>query len=252
MWRWSANSVPAIWRSLRMALSCPQGGQLPEARRPKCGVMATVDRQGFDRAGQFGLVTRTQLLEAGWTYSAIRHGLATTWHQPAPGVFIAHRGSLTVKQRLIAGALWAGRSAVLTAGAALRIYHGVDQVAAQGVDHASSRAIFVIPQVKGRSQACALAIRRRTERPPPVAHWSGIVPVATPARALVDHARWGGMQPRDLKALTISCLQQRVTTPELLCAALGEAADPCKARSDPASASISPARGPCRRPLCSP
>ncbi|MGB5952460.1 MAG: hypothetical protein WBG57_08120 [Ornithinimicrobium sp.] len=177
--------------------------------------MARRDHRAFEIAGQHGLATRAQLIRAGWTYSAIRHGLATTWGQPAPGVFLTHRGGLTPRQRLICGALWAGHGAVLTGAAALHIYRATEA--------SPDRSDFVVAQTASRSRSCAVATLHRTISPPDIAHWSGPAAVASPARALVDHARWTSTTSRDLEALTIACLQRRVTTPDLLNAALATA-----------------------------
>lgn len=61
-----------------------------------------------DIFGQRGLATRAQLRRSGWTPSAVRHALATSWQEPAPEVFAAHRGALDADTRLVAAALWLG------------------------------------------------------------------------------------------------------------------------------------------------
>lgn len=49
-----------------------------------------------------------------------------------------------------------------------------------------------------------------------VAHRRGALAVVSPARALMDFARWDTPTSHDLAAVTIACLQQRATSPENL------------------------------------
>lgn len=164
--------------------------------------------------GQRGLATRAQLIEAGWTISSVRHAAQTSWQEPLPRVCVPHRGDLPADTLLVAAALWAGPTAVLTAGAALHIFGGLDM--------APPVATFVVP-ASSRSLTTARAQRKRSVVPPAVAHRRGVVAVVPPARALVDSARWDGMPTSDVEALTISCLQRSVTRPELLRVALAAA-----------------------------
>lgn len=180
--------------------------------------MGTTGRDAvFEIAGQRGAATRAQLIAAGWTYSAISHALSTRWAQPAPGVFLSHRGAVTAQQAPVIGALWAGQNAVLTAAAALHIYGALSDPPSISTFVGSWRA---------RSRTCGVARRVRSRYPPSVAHQRGAVAVASPARALVDFARWDAAEPTDVEATTIACLQQKVTTPVLLAAALEEAGRP--------------------------
>ncbi len=111
-------------------------------------------------------------------------------------------------------ALWAGERAVLTAGAALAIY---------GTQLKSpSTASFVVPWTQ-RAAHCKLARRVRSRHAPVVTHRRGALALVSPARALIDVARWDAPTPDELEAITIACLQQRVTTPELVIAALEQA-----------------------------
>ncbi|MFK5645133.1 hypothetical protein ACI3ET_01275 [Ornithinimicrobium sp. LYQ121] len=68
----------------------------------------TTERAFPDIPGQRGLATVPQLLEAGWTRSALRQARATRWQEPMPRVLAPHRGPLDGQARLAAAALWAG------------------------------------------------------------------------------------------------------------------------------------------------
>ncbi len=181
--------------------------------------------EAFELPGQQGVSSRAQLLETGWTYSAIQHALATSWQQPAPGVFLPHRGQPSQEQLLVSGALWAGRGCTLTAGAALAIY-GALPLGAYATDSSSSRVLTFVGGGRRHSANCRIARRTLTRYIPPIGHRRGPLLVAEPARALVDHARWDGTTSTDLESLTIACLQRNVTTVDLLEAALRTAARP--------------------------
>lgn len=167
--------------------------------------------EAFNLPGQRGAATRPQLVAHGWTYAAISHALQTQWQEPAPGVFLAHRGAYNREQQLVIGALWAGEWAVLTAGAALNIYGA--HLTSPGVPR------FVVPWTQ-RAALCGAARRVRSRHTPVVAHRRGPLAVVSPARALIDVAREESPTSDELEAITITCLQQRVTTPELLIVAL--------------------------------
>ncbi|MGI8947402.1 MAG: hypothetical protein ACR2FV_05375 [Ornithinimicrobium sp.] len=164
--------------------------------------------------GQRGLATRAQLIEAGWTVSGIRHAVQTTWQQPLPRVFASHRGELDTDTLVVAAALWAGPTAVLTAGAALHVFGGLDS---------PPRVATFVVSASSRSSVAPRAQRMRSVVPAAVAHRRGVVTVVSPARALVDSARWDGLETDEVQALTISCLQRSVTNPPLLKVALAAA-----------------------------
>lgn len=163
---------------------------------------------------QRGLATRPQLIEAGWTISSIRHAVQTTWQRPLPRVFASHRGELDADILVVAAALWAGPSAVLTAGSALHIYGGLDT---------PPRVATFVVSAASRSSVAPRAQRMRSVVPAVVAHRRGVVAVVSPGRALVDSARWDGLDTDEVQALTIACLQRSVTSPPLLKVALAAA-----------------------------
>lgn len=181
--------------------------------------------EAFTLPGQRGVASRAQLLNVGWTYSAIQHALATSWQQPAPGVLLPHRGRPSPDQLLVIGALWAGVGCTLTAGAALAIY-GALPLAGYATDSSPSRVLTFVGVGHQHGGRCSIARRRLTRYTPPIGHRRGPLLVAEPARALVDHARYDAATSADLEGLTIACLQQNVTTMDLLDSALSTAGRP--------------------------
>jgi hypothetical protein len=111
-----------------------------------------------DLAGQGGLATRRQLLDAGWTYSAVRHALSTGWQKALPGVFAPHSGSLSGNDVLTAAALWAGDRAVLTAWSALRIF----QLAVRCEDKPLT---FLVPRTRRPQHAPGVRTHRTSRMP---------------------------------------------------------------------------------------
>lgn len=158
-------------------------------------------------SGQRGLATTTQLREAGWTTSAVRHARRTRWQEPMPRVIAPHRGKLDQETRLVAIGLWAGPKSILTGGAALH------RLGLQFDRHPG--AILVIPD--GARARSHLRVRLvRSARLPEVATRLGPVSVARGARALVDAAVFEEYRSVDLEHLTISTLQRGVAAPEEL------------------------------------
>lgn len=102
-----------------------------------------------DLPRQRGLATRRQLREAGWTPSAVRHAVATTWQEPAPEVFADHRGDLDAEVRLVAAALWAGPAAVLTAGGPAPLRRAGRSPCG---DHLRGVALVAVPAIPARPQ----------------------------------------------------------------------------------------------------
>lgn len=157
-----------------------------------------------DLPGQRGLVTRRQLYVAGWSKAAVAHRLQRDWRLIAPGVVIPHSGPVDAEQRIIAGQLWAGSSAVLT---------GVHALAALGVERLpGATPLFLVPQTC-RPRSTRIARTVRTTRPGAVALRRGLVRVATAERAVADAARYGQVTQEAATALTIAVLQRGLTVP---------------------------------------
>lgn len=154
--------------------------------------------------GQRGLVTRQQLYQAGWTRSAVAHRLRRDWRFLAPGVIVPHAGPVDEQQRLVAGQLWAGPSAVPT---------GLHALAALGLERLpDARPLFLVrDSCRGRSTRCARAAR--TTRPALVVRHLGVVRVASAERAVADASRYGQAAPEAITSLTMAVLQRRLTVP---------------------------------------
>ncbi len=180
--------------------------------------------EAFALPGQRGVASRAQLLDMGWTYSVIQHALVTSWQQPAPGVFLPHQGRPGNDQLLVIGALWAGQGCILTAGAALAIYGALPMSAY--ARPSSTRILTFVGVGRQHGAQCSIARRTLTRHSPTIGHRRGPLLVAEPARSLVDHARWDATTRADLEGVTIACLQQNVTTVDLLESALTTAGRP--------------------------
>lgn len=160
-----------------------------------------------DVAGQRGLATVAQLIEAGWTASALRHARATAWQEPKPRVVTPHRGPLDADTRLVAAGLWASTDAVLTGSVALNRL---------GLQTGPLREATVVIPEKGRARRHGQTRTVRSTRAPEVAARVGPVTVAAAARAVTDAAVYEQRGAHDLEHLTISVLQRGLTTPAAL------------------------------------
>ena len=60
--------------------------------------------------GQRGFATTSQLLAAGWTYSALSHLVAATGSRVLPRVYLPHQSHVAADDITVAGWLWAGSS----------------------------------------------------------------------------------------------------------------------------------------------
>lgn len=157
--------------------------------------------------GQRGLATVAQLLEVGWTTSALRHARRTRFQEPMPRVVAPHRGPVDGATALVAAALWAGPRAVLSGGVAL----GRLGIAVPG----QRLATFVIPDT-GRARQHVRAQLIRSTREVDVVRRSGPVVIAGAARAVADAAVYEKHRPEDLEHWTIALLQRGLATPEVL------------------------------------
>lgn len=153
-------------------------------------------------AHQDGLLTRRQVLAAGVSPAALRWQLSHGWTAVLPGVLAAFTGSLTSRQRLIAGQLLAGDEAVMS-GLTAASWHGV--LAAAGTP-------LVWLQVPGRLRARrhGFVVVRRTSRPDPGAWDRGPLRIASPPRAVLDAAR-DARSAAQARAIVIEAVQRGIT-----------------------------------------
>lgn len=192
--------------------SAPQHGAGVDQRRVQISSRSTAAvraaRTFPQYPGQRGLATSAQVRDAGWSYSAIKHALSTSWQSPFPGVFAPHRGQLDLDTLLVAAALWAGEGAVLTGMLGLvRLGVTIDE---------PGDALFLVPERARGRRVCSdgRTVRAlRTARPVIIAP-SGQAPdqdvvlVASAARALADAAVYQPQQPGQGEHLAITVLQR--------------------------------------------
>ena len=155
--------------------------------------------------GQHGLATTPQLLDAGWTRSALHHLATHSGRQVHRGVYADHRGTLTGDQLLVASWLWAGPDAVLTSMSALA-RHGLAVGSVSDVR-------FLTGTGRARRQRGVSVVR--TTRVPR-ARLLGGLPTAPVERALADAARFADAPAERARALTIAALQDGLTSADRL------------------------------------
>src|SRR5271166_5747880 len=157
---------------------------------------------------QCDLVTRKQALTGGMTEAALRSRLRPggPWKVVLPGIYLAHNGLLTVGQRELAAALFAGKEAVITGAAALMRY-GVRVPSSEIVD------VLVPHQVKRQSTGF-VKVHRTTRMPAQPCLLDGIR-WAPPARAAADAARCE-VELRGVRALVADAVQRGKCTVQQL------------------------------------
>lgn len=166
----------------------------------------SVTREFPDLPGQMGLATVAQLLEHGWTRSALSQARARTFQEPMPRVIAPHRGPLDPPTRTRAWALWAGPRAVFTGSSALSL---------SGVSMQGGLPVTLVIPATGRARQHRRVRLVRSTRAVP-ARRSGILHIASGARALADAAVYEAHRPEDLEHWTITVLQRKMATPEAL------------------------------------
>lgn len=152
---------------------------------------------------QDGLVTRGQLRDCGITDEQVRWALGRRWQMVLPGVVAAFTGRLDDHQRLVAAALYAGESAVLTGAAAAR-WHALTSVPR------SEHLRFQVPVTRGARSAGPVRVTR-TSRPDQHAFHRPPLTIASPARAVADTARLL-RSPDDVTALVLEAVQRGVSS----------------------------------------
>jgi hypothetical protein len=161
---------------------------------------------------QCDLITRSQALATGLTEGALRRKLSAAgpWRVVLPGIYLSHKGELTVGQFELAAVLYAGRGCVITGLAALRRM-GVRVPLSQPVD-------VLIPATTRRLSTGFVHVHRTTRMPN--RHWNlDGIRWAPPARAVVDAAR-GGLALGEPRAVVADAVQQGKCTVQQLAAEL--------------------------------
>jgi very-short-patch-repair endonuclease len=179
--------------------------------------MAYLDRQNLARRvwrlarAQHGVVALFQLLELGYTMSAIKHRVATgRLHPVRRGVYAVGRPHLTRKGEWMAAVLSCGPGAVLSHLSAAALWRVVGE--RDKVSHVS---------IAGAGARCQgdIATHRRSDLDSDATRCCGI-PVTTPIRTLLDIAT--GLSARQLEAAVNEADKLELVDPDRLRAALDE------------------------------
>ena len=207
-WRWPIADVEGPPLSDAPAMLCGMRSASAESDRAVTRVL----RQQGD------LITRSQVLGAGWTEAALRHKtrVGGTWGIVLPGVYSAHNGPLTRAQREIATVLYAGRGSVITGQAALL---------RQGVRLPLTDIVDVLIPDSMKRQSTGFVRTHRTSRIPDNPWITDGIRWAPVARAVADMAR-NGIELRDVRASVAAAVQSRRCTIEQL--AMELRAGPCQ------------------------
>ena len=162
------------------------------------------------------MTTHAALVRQGIPVSTVVHRLGPDgpWQRLLPGVVLLHNGIPTWRERVLGALAYAGDGALITGNTALRLY-GVKAAAAPATIH------VLIPHERRRQGRPDLLVERTRKLP------SGRVrqtlPVAPPARALVDACRTM-TNLDDVRGLVAEVLQTGLCSIDDISNALGHAA----------------------------
>ncbi|MBB5785938.1 type IV toxin-antitoxin system AbiEi family antitoxin domain-containing protein [Jiangella mangrovi] len=164
---------------------------------------------------QDGLVTRRQAAACGMSPAAIRHALGAGghWQRLAAGIYATFTGRLTPRHRVRAALLRGGAAAMISGGHACRAY---------GLRYVPDDAPLICLVPAGAQPAAMAFAEFRRAAALPASRWIDGVPVAPPARAVIDTCR-GRFPLRAVRALLCEAVQSGLTTRELLADAVGDA-----------------------------
>ena len=160
------------------------------------------------------VISRRQALRV-MGQNALRHRVTSgRWRRVHRGVFVAHNGPITTRQRW-----WA---AVLGAAAGGRAYlAGMSALQSAGLDRLGDRTVHVIIPAGQRDSnpPPGVVVHRSTLLPDADLHDVGLPPATTPARSVVDAAQWAAS---DTMARTVvaAAFQHRMVTESQLRAVL--------------------------------
>jgi hypothetical protein len=166
---------------------------------------ARVDWDAVRAAAPDGLILVRDLLALGVPSSTIAfrcRKVGGSWWRPLLGLVALARGSLTLRQRLVAALLVAGDGALVTGLAACQLY-GLDRVP----EH---EEVHVLLEHGTRHRSEGFLLVERTTRMPTARVLGGIRCAALP-RALLDGAR-RLTRIDDVRALLCEAVQRRLVT----------------------------------------
>lgn len=157
---------------------------------------------------QGGLITRAQVLRAGWSEGALRHRIRPDgpWLAVLPGIYLGGNALIADGQREIAAVLYAGPGCVLTGPASLR--H-------QGVRVPATETIDVLIAAPAKRQSTGFVRMHQTKRMPDETFVLNGIRWAPAARAVTDTVR-GELDVREVRALVAGAVQGgKCTVPQL-------------------------------------
>jgi hypothetical protein len=156
---------------------------------------------------QQGLVTRAQLRAHGVTVEQLRWRLGRSWTLVLPRVVDVRGGPLTPDRRLVAAALEAGPSSVISGHHAC-LWHGLENA------HGHAKVLALVG-ARQASRSTGFVQVARTHRPVVRPLVRGLLRVAPLPRAVVDAAR-RTRSPREATAIVIEAVQRGLVTVEQL------------------------------------
>lgn len=177
------------------------------------------------------VLTHAQLVDVGVPLSTVCSRILRTgpWQRLHPGVVLTHTGTPTRREQLLGALAYAGSRAQLTGVSALRAY-GLRALPAEDNIH------LVVPHERRCQTRPGLVVERTRKLPDP--RWRRGLPLAPPARAVVDACR-GIRRLDDVRALVADAVQSGLCTVDELVAALQQAARQRSALSREALAEVS-------------
>jgi len=153
-------------------------------------------------AGQRGLVTRAQAIQAGLTPSEVKSRVARgRWERLLPGVYRIAGAPATGRQGMLAATLWGGRRSVLSFRAA-GVLWGLDRVRAPRLE--------ITIEAPRRLQHDAVIVHRTGELPRLDRAVEDGIRVTSVARTLVDLA--GVLETNSLEFPLEDALRRKLTT----------------------------------------
>ncbi len=158
---------------------------------------------------------RRQVRGCGVTRAQLRSRLKSgRWQSIGPVVIVAHNGPLTVEQRRWAAVLNAGDGAALGGRTTLEVA-GLRGWECEDIH-------LVVPRGRHPAPVPAIPVIIHQSRRDPLPTWGGGPPRTSVERATIDAASWSKW-PRSCAGILAAVVQQRLTTPDRLLAALQSA-----------------------------
>jgi hypothetical protein len=149
---------------------------------------------------QFGVVSRSQVLECGLGRGALDHLIRPggPWQRIVPGVYVTTTGTVTPDQRAMAALLHAGPRSMITGAAAVRRHN---------LRCAGLNEIDVLVPAEVRVHSTGFVRILHTTRMPATCYVTRRIRFALPERAVADAAR-GMIRLGDVRAVVAEAIQR--------------------------------------------